>query len=105
MEVTFILQKRWEDEEGNIHALRVATGIERIMKDATEWKNGYQVKLHYGDITGEDFYKEYMGLKTTDSDSCRPDKERIARALGLRHNPRRRRVVARRSDDSFGRKV
>ena len=34
------------------------------MKDATEWKNGYQVKLHYGDITGEDFYKEYMGLKT-----------------------------------------
>jgi len=63
-EVTFILQKRWEDEEGNIHALRVATGIERIMKDATEWKNGYQVKLHYGDITGEDFYQDYMGLKT-----------------------------------------
>lgn len=63
-EVTFILQKRWEDGDGNIHALRVATGIERIMEDVPEWKNGHQVKLHYGDITGEDFYKEYMGLKT-----------------------------------------
>lgn len=63
-EVTFILQKRWEDEEGNIHALRVATGIERITEDTSEWINGYQIKLHYGDITQEDFYQEYMGLKT-----------------------------------------
>ena len=32
-EITVILQKRWEDEEGNVHALRVGTGIERIMED------------------------------------------------------------------------
>lgn len=63
-EVTFILQKRWEDAEGNIHAQRVATGIKRITQDATEWVNGYQVELHYGDITGQSFYKDYMGLKT-----------------------------------------
>ena len=63
-EITVILQKRWEDEEGNIHALRVGTGIERIMEDVPEWKNGYDVRINYGDITGQPFYEEYMGLKT-----------------------------------------
>lgn len=63
-EVTFILQKRWEDEKGEIHALRVATGIKRFTEDVPEWINGYEVELHYGDITGEDFYEDYMGLKT-----------------------------------------
>ena len=32
-ELTFMLQKRWEDEEGRIHALRVATGIERFYEN------------------------------------------------------------------------
>ena len=63
-EITFILQKRWEDEEGNVHALRVATSITRIEKDIPDWINGYELKLHYGDITGASFYKDYMGLKT-----------------------------------------
>jgi hypothetical protein len=63
-EVTFMLQKRWEDENGNIHALRVATGIQRITKSTTDWVNGYRITLHYSDITNEPFYKEYMGLKT-----------------------------------------
>lgn len=63
-EITVMLQKRWEDEDGNVHALRVGTGIERIMQDVPEWKNGYEVKINYGDITSEPFYEEYMGLKT-----------------------------------------
>lgn len=63
-EITVMLQKRWEDEDGNIHALRVGTGIERIMEDVPEWKNGYEVNIHYGDITKEPYYKDYMGLKT-----------------------------------------
>ncbi len=63
-EITVILQKRWEDADGNVHALRVGTGIERIMEDVPEWKNGYDVKINYGDITGQPFYEEYMGLKT-----------------------------------------
>ena len=62
-EITVMLQKRWEDEEGNVHALRIGTGIERISEDAPEWVNGYEVKIHYGDITKEPFYKDYMGLK------------------------------------------
>lgn len=63
-EITVMLQKRWEDEEGNIHALRVGTGIRRISKDIPEWVNGYEVKIGYGDITDESYYEEYMGLKT-----------------------------------------
>lgn len=62
-EITVMLQKRWEDEDGVVHALRVGTAIWRISEDIPEWKNGYELKIHYGDITGEPFYEEYMGLK------------------------------------------
>ena len=62
-EITVMLQKRWEDEDGVVHALRVGTAIWRISEDIPEWMNGYELKIHYGDITGEQFYEEYMGLK------------------------------------------
>ena len=57
-QIIMILQKRWEDEDGNVHALRVGTAIERVMEDIPDWKNGYEVKVRYGDITGEPYYKE-----------------------------------------------
>ena len=63
-EITVILQKRWEDEKGNIHALRVGTGICRIEEDIPTWINDFEVKIGYGDITKEPYYKDYMGLKT-----------------------------------------
>ena len=61
-QVTCLLQKRWEDADGNVHALRVGTGIERITRDVPEWVNGHKVIVHYGDITAEPYFKEYMGL-------------------------------------------
>lgn len=63
-EVTFMLQKRWEDAEGRIHALRVATGIERFYESTPDWVNGHEVVLRYGDITSDSDYESYMGLKT-----------------------------------------
>jgi hypothetical protein len=63
-EFTVVLQKRWEDENGEVHALRVGTGIERIIKDVPDWVNGHEIRIHYGDITKEAFYQGYMGLKT-----------------------------------------
>lgn len=63
-EITVVLQKRWEDEEGNIHALRVGTAIRRISEDIPEWINGYELEIGYGDISGEPYYEEYMGMKT-----------------------------------------
>ena len=63
-EITVMLQKRWEGEDGNIHALRVGTAIERIEQDIPQWVNGHELVIGYGDITGNPYYKDYMGLKT-----------------------------------------
>ena len=61
-QIVIILQKRWEDADGTVHALRVGTGIERIMEDVPEWINGHKVEVRYGDISSEPWYEEYMGL-------------------------------------------
>ena len=62
-EITIMLQKRWEDENGVVHALRVGTAIWRISEDIPQWRNGHELKINYGDITGEPYYKDNMGLK------------------------------------------
>lgn len=62
-EVFIILQRRWEDAEGNIHAKRVGTGRELIMKDSPEWSNKHELDVHYGNISGEPYYKSEMALK------------------------------------------
>lgn len=61
-ECCILLQKRWEDADGNIHALRVGTGIERITRNVDQWQNGHKLEVHYGDITKEPFYKDYMNI-------------------------------------------
>ena len=61
-DIAIILQKRGEDEEGNVHALRVGTGIERITDTVPDWVDGHRIDVHYGDISSEPFFKDYMGL-------------------------------------------
>ena len=61
-QITVILQKRWEDADGRVHAKRVGTGIERIKEDVPQWRNGHKVPIRYGDITLEPYFEEYMGL-------------------------------------------
>ncbi|MDE5875842.1 MAG: PCMD domain-containing protein, partial [Muribaculaceae bacterium] len=60
-EVYVILQKRWEDADGKLYAHRVGTGRERYSK-SIPWTKGHQLPIHYGDITGQPFYKPWMGL-------------------------------------------
>jgi hypothetical protein len=60
-QVTCLLQKRWEDADGNIHALRVGT-MRHMFSQNTDWKEGQSFTIHYGDITGETFYRSWMGL-------------------------------------------
>ncbi len=62
-DVLILLQYRWEEENGDVHSLRVGTGYKRITESSTEWKNGEQVEILYGDITGHNNYKEYMGMR------------------------------------------
>ena len=60
-EVYVLLQKRWEDSKGNIHAQRVGTGRERYSK-SIPWTTQHKLPIYYGDITGKSFYKPWMGL-------------------------------------------
>ncbi len=60
-EVYVLLQRRWEDEKGNIYAKRVGTGRERYNK-SIPWTKQHELPIHYGDITKESFYKPWMGL-------------------------------------------
>lgn len=61
-EVYILLQRRWEDEQGNLHALRVGTGRRRLADTTAGWVDGYRLPVWYGDITGREGYEEYMGL-------------------------------------------
>ena len=60
-EVYVLLQRRWEDEKGNIYAKRVGTGRERYNK-SVPWTKQHELPIHYGDITNQPFYKPWMGL-------------------------------------------
>lgn len=61
-EVMVMLQRRWEDADGNIYAKRVGTGRERFSNTTSGWINNHDLKIKYGDITKEAGYKSYMGL-------------------------------------------
>lgn len=64
--VICLLQKRWEDEKGNIYAVRVGTFVLRYDKD-TGWVNGATYPIRYGNITGEPGYvEEWMKLQDQD---------------------------------------
>lgn len=61
-EVMVLLQRRWEDNDGNIYAKRVGTARHRFAKSTSGWVNGYSMPIMYGDITKRSDYKSYMGL-------------------------------------------
>lgn len=61
-EVFILLQRRWEDEDGNLHAKRVGTGRQRYSASTSGWVNGHKLPVWYGDITKRADYKAFMGL-------------------------------------------
>lgn len=61
-QVICLLQKRWEDAEGNIHALRVGTLRQNFSQNTSDWKENQSFSIHYGDITRESHYQSEMGL-------------------------------------------
>ena len=63
-QVTCLLQKRWEDADGNLHALRVGTMRQYFSQNTPDWKEGQVFTIHYGDISHESFYQDWMGLVT-----------------------------------------
>ena len=61
-EIYVILQKRWEDANGNVFAKRVGTVVERISETNTDWVNNHRLEILYGDATGQPGYKPFMQL-------------------------------------------
>lgn len=59
-EVNLFLQKRWEDEDGNIYAKRVATMVVRYDSTVPDWINNATYTIMYGDITNNPAYKPHM---------------------------------------------
>lgn len=47
-----ILQRRWEEPDGSLHAARVATGGE-LFRNGTHWVNGHKIPLTYGDTSAK----------------------------------------------------
>lgn len=69
------LQKRWEDENGNVFAKRVGTGAYTFEKDAPNWTNGFSVPVHYGDISKKPAFAPIMDLVTGEkSNYCKNSK-------------------------------
>lgn len=65
-EVLILLQRRWEDADGNIYAKRVGTGRELLTTSTRGWKNKHHLTINYGNITKAPYYKAYMGLIPVD---------------------------------------
>lgn len=66
-DVVLFLQKRWEDAKGNIHAKRVGTCVYRFDKNTNGWVENARFPIYYGNITGQSFFRSYMGLTSGSS--------------------------------------
>lgn len=61
-ELYVILQKRWEDDKGNVYAKRVGTLVQRFFENTPGWINNHRAEILYGDITSRPGFHSYMGL-------------------------------------------
>lgn len=62
-QIMLLLQKRWEDENGDIHALRVGTAFLRIDKSTGAWRKDTRIPVIYGDASQSPGFKPYMGMQ------------------------------------------
>ena len=60
--VTLLLQRRWEDADGRIHAVRIATASARFYQSSAGWVSNYALPLRYGDIRMQQGYQDYEGI-------------------------------------------
>lgn len=59
-----ILQRRWEDSDGNIYAVRVGTAYEKFPESKPDWDNGHRAEVHYGNISSAGYFRPYMDLNS-----------------------------------------
>ena len=79
-EVSLLLQKRWEDKDGNVYAKRIGTAFYRFEKNQNEWVNGFSLPINYGDITQKtDFVPSMDLIQGDDSNHCLNSNGKAAR--------------------------
>ena len=61
--VILLLQKRWDDEEGNVYSKRVGTMVQRYTESTPDWVNDATYPILYGNITSKPEYKPYMRIQ------------------------------------------
>ena len=61
--VILLLQKRWEDEEGNVYSKRVGTMVQSYTESTHDWVNDATYPILYGNITSKPEYKPYMRIQ------------------------------------------
>ena len=61
--VILLLQKQWEDEEGNVYSKRVGTMVQRYTESTPDWVNDATYPILYGNITSKPEYKPYMRIQ------------------------------------------
>lgn len=61
--VILLLQKRWEDAEGNVYSKRVGTMVQRYTESTPDWVNDATYPVLYGNITSKPEYKPYMRIQ------------------------------------------
>ena len=61
-EILFVLQYRWEDDKGNIHAKRVGTVIYHVDQSTDGWMKDFRIPVIYGDARESADYQPYMDL-------------------------------------------
>jgi len=63
LSVLLLLQKRWEDKDGNVYAKRIGTLVQRYAESTSGWVNEATYPVLYGDITSLPEYQSYMRLQ------------------------------------------
>ena len=61
--VILLLQKRWEDAEGNVYSKRVGTMVQRYTESTPDWVNDATYPILYGNIKTKPEYKPYMRIQ------------------------------------------
>lgn len=61
-QVLLLLQRRWEDADGSIHAERVGTAVLRIGSSTSGWVIDKRIPVLYGDARNQPGYRPYMDL-------------------------------------------
>lgn len=64
--IAVYLQRREEDEGGNVTAARVGTAYMKFYEDQPEWVNGATIPVRYGDISSEEDFLPEMDLHNGD---------------------------------------